>query len=144
MKNLEVAIKTAAATVFGFYLKVHYFHLNSTGPNFYEYHKLTDKIWKDVIDSFDGISEEIRALDMMAPASLLEFQQLSLLEDFTGTGEARAMLYELLLDNDKVIEVLTEANTLAGPHPGLQNFLEGRIDAHEKVGWMIRSIVQGK
>lgn len=142
--NLEISMKIAASTVFCFYLKVHFVHFNITGPNFYEYHKLLDKIYKDVFESFDTIGEEIRSLDMFAPATLTEFKEFSLIEDMAAVGEARAMIYELLLDNDRVLEALKEANNLAADHIGLQNFLQERSDAHEKWGWMLRATAKGQ
>jgi starvation-inducible DNA-binding protein len=143
MKNLEMAMKVASSTVFQFYLKTHFTHLNVIGPNFWEYHKMLDKIYKDVWDSFDGISEQIRSLDIFAPASLSSFEKFGMIEDLNKVGEAKAMIYELLLDNERVIEALTEANTLAVDHVGLQNFLQGRIEVHNKWGWMLRSTVKG-
>src|SRR5271165_2515865 len=101
MQNLEMAMKIASATLFSVYLKTHAIHWNITGPDFFQYHKLTDEIWKSLIDSFDGINEQIRALDIFCPMSFAEFQQLTQIEDMIKPGEAKAMLYELLLDNDK-------------------------------------------
>ena len=144
MKNLEIAMKIASATVFCFYLKTHFVHLNVTGIDFYQLHKLTDEIWKDTIESFDAISEQIRALDIFAPASLGTLKKYSEVEDLDKVGDASSMIYELLLDNETVVETLKEANKLAIEHPGLQNFLQGRIEAHEKIGWMLRSTVKGK
>jgi starvation-inducible DNA-binding protein len=144
MQNLEMVMKIASATLFSFYLKSHMVHFNIIGSDFFQYHKLTDEIWKDTIEEFDGISEQIRALDIFAPASLSEFQELSQIEDMTKPLEAKVMLYELLLDNEKLIEALKEANSLAAPHPGLGNFLQGLIDKHEKTGWFLRATVKGK
>jgi starvation-inducible DNA-binding protein len=144
MKNLEAAMKVASSSVFCFYLKTHFVHLNVVGPNFYEYHKLLDDIYKDVWDSFDAISEQIRTLDIFAPASLIVFNKYSVVEDMEKVTEAQAMMYELLLDNEAVVETLKEANAMATDHPGLQNFLQGRIEAHEKWGWMLRATVKSK
>jgi DNA-binding ferritin-like protein len=82
-------------------------------------------------------------LDIIAPASLSEFQELSQIEDMIKPIEAKAMLYELLLDNEKLIELLKEANSLSVPHPGLGNFLQSLIDKHEKIGWFLRVTVKG-
>ena len=141
MKNLETAIKIATASVFTFYLKVHHAHFNVIGPNFYEYHKLLDDIYKDVWESFDGIGEQVRALDIFTPASLEEFQMLSVVDSAKGVKAAQVMIHELLLDNDKVIGILNEVNILSENHVGLQNFIQGRIDSHEKWGWMLRATV---
>ena len=144
MKNLEVTIKTAAATLFVLYTKVHIFHFNVTGQDFFQLHKMTDEIWKDMVDAFDGLNEQIRALDMVCSTSLTEILELSQIEDEMRVGEAKAMLYELLLDNDKLIEVLKEVNILAEPHPGLQNWVQNQVDKQEKTGWFLRSSIKGK
>ena len=139
-----MTMKIAAATLFQFYSKAHFIHFNITGPNFFEYHKLTDSIWKDSIDAFDGINEQIRALDIFATSSLSSIQELGQIEEMSTPGEARAMLYELLLDNDKLVEILEEANKLTEPHPGLGNFLQGLIDKQEKTAWFLRATISVK
>jgi DNA-binding ferritin-like protein len=53
---------------------------------------------------------------------------------------AELMFDELLSDNQRVIDSLEAAYNLAGDHLGLQNFLQDRIDIHEKHGWMLRAI----
>ena len=141
MKNLETSMKIASASVFCFYLKVHYVHLNITGPNFWAYHKMLDDIYKDVFESFDAISEQVRSLDIFAPASLTEFHKLTVVQDMLSPADPLDMIHELLLDNDKLIDVLSEANMMAEHHLGLQNFLQGRCDAHEKIGWMLRATI---
>ena len=97
-----------------------------------------------MVDAFDGLNEQIRALDMVCSTSLTEILELSQIEDEMRVGEAKAMLYELLLDNDKLIEVLKEVNILAEPHPGLQNWVQNQVDKQEKTGWFLRSSIKGK
>jgi len=141
MKNLETGMKVAAASVFCLYLKTHHVHFNIEGPDFYQNHKMLDKIYKDIWESFDGFGEQMRALDIYAPASLSEFHMLSVVEDSSGVRPAIEMLRELLIDNDKVIGILNQVNALCSNHVGLQNFIQTRVDAHEKWGWMLRATV---
>lgn len=142
--SLKEKIQIALATVFAFYLKTHHFHLNIEGPDFYQYHKLLDKIYKDTFGSFDKLGEEIRALDIYCQATLTSFSHLSLIHDQPTILPAHQMLHELLIDNDKVIHILTEINNLAMEHPGLQNYIQERIDKHEFWGWMLRSTLKGR
>jgi starvation-inducible DNA-binding protein len=144
MKNLESAMKIASATLLSLYLKTHIIHWNVIGSDFYQIHKMTDEMWKDLIDSFDGLNEQIRSLDILTPTSLSEFQELSQIEDVIKLGDAKAMIYELLLDNERFIEILTEVNNLSEPHPGLGNFIQGLIDKQEKMSWFLRAMVKGK
>ncbi len=144
MKNLEVAMKISIATLFSVYMKTHFIHFNVIGTNFYEYHKLTDKIWKDLIDSFDVLGEQIRILDILCPCSMSEFKKLSQVEELTEVGDAKGMLYELLLDTEKLVEVLNETEKLSINHVGLQNVLQGLIEKIEKWSWMLRSTIKNK
>jgi starvation-inducible DNA-binding protein len=138
MRNLEEALKVATASVFHFGLMVHTAHFNVTGPRFYELHLLFERIYKDVEDSFDDFGEQIRALDIFAPLGLSEYLSLSALEDQAALP-AQEMIHALLIENDKVLMTLNEVSQLAQKHIGLQNFIQGRAEAHEKHGWMLRA-----
>ena len=54
------------------------------------------------------------------------------------------MMTKLTTDNGTMIEQLTKTQALAEENNkmGLANFLQDRIDAHEKNGWMLRSIIK--
>jgi len=142
MKNLETAMRVATSSAFGFYLKVHSAHLNIVGPNFFEYHKLLEMIYKDIWDSYDTWAEQMRALDMLAPAGIEEFQMLSIVKDNNPKLSPQEMIYDLLIDNGRLIDLFCGVNALALPHPGLQNFIQSRIDTHAKWSWMLRSTIQ--
>jgi starvation-inducible DNA-binding protein len=140
--NLEHALKVASATIINFYIKVHGVHFNYESNNFYEIHKLTDKIWKYTIENFDGLNEQIRSLDIYCPASFQRFQELSLIKDQVGILPAEEMLRELLMDSDQVIEALNEVNKLALNHLGLQNFVQDSIQSYEKFSWFLRATIK--
>lgn len=138
--NLEQALKVALANSFAFYLKAHNFHWNVEGPDFVQYHDFLGKLYAEVWAAVDAIAEHIRTLDMYAPGSFQRFSELSTVADQLMVPRAELMFEELLSDNQKVIDSLEAAYNLAGDHLGLQNFLQDRIDIHEKHGWQIRAI----
>ena len=142
MTNIESSLKTASASIFGLALKSWNFHLNLVGPNFFEYHKLLDGLYKHLLESFDGMSEQIRTLDMIAPATLASIHSLSIIEDDEQLPPALEMLHELLLDNERLISLLAEVNGLIGSHLGLQNFIQGLIQEQEKWSWILRSSIR--
>jgi starvation-inducible DNA-binding protein len=128
------------ANSFAFYLKAHNFHWNVEGPDFVQYHKFLGKLYAEVWAATDQVAEHIRALDIYAPGSFRRFSELSTVADQLMVPRAELMFEELLGDNQRVIDCLEAAYHLAGDHLGLQNFLQDRIDIHEKHGWMIRAI----
>jgi starvation-inducible DNA-binding protein len=145
MEQLVEALKKAQATSFAFYLKAHNYHWNVEGPNFAEYHEFLGDLYAEVFGAVDAIAEHCRTLDAYVPGSFSRFQELSSIEDELAVPTGRAMMTKLLSDNARVIADLTlayrEAET-AGK-VGIANFLQDRIDIHEKHGWMLRSFTKG-
>lgn len=144
MNDLVQQMKVVLASTFAMYLKAHNFHWNVEGPNFSEYHALFGNIYEDVHGSVDEVAERIRTLDQYAPGSMSRFAQLSVVDDQINIPSARGMVQELLSDNVKVIAELTKAFNLAtkAGKEGLADYFAGRIDVHEKHGWMLRATLK--
>jgi starvation-inducible DNA-binding protein len=145
MSVLGDKMKIVLANSFAFYLKAHYFHWNVEGAEFPQYHDLFAKIYGEVYASIDLTAEYIRTLDEYAPGSFKRFEELSSIETKDSIPSARAMLKELLSDNDKVIGSIIIAMELAGKSPttkSIENFLQERLDAHQKWAWMLRATVK--
>jgi starvation-inducible DNA-binding protein len=141
MKNLGETLRIATASVFHYGLLVHTAHFNVVGPRFYELHLLFERIYTDVESSFDSFGEQIRSLDVYCPAGLEDYLTLSILDDQHKLLPAQKLIHSLLINNDKIINILNEVNVLSDNYPGLQNFIQGRIEAHEKHGWMMRATI---
>lgn len=144
METLLERMRTLLATNFSFYLKLHFFHWNVTGPNFPQYHEFFGDLYEEVFAANDSIAEQIRAIKGFAPGSLSRFSDLSLIKDQIDVIPAEQMLSIAIQDNEKVIEALTVAYRLAEQNAelGLANFLQDRIDIHKKHGWMLRATAQ--
>jgi starvation-inducible DNA-binding protein len=145
MESLVEALKKAQATSFAFYLKAHNYHWNVEGPNFSEYHAFLGDLYAEVFGAVDAIAEHCRTLDAYVPGSFTRFQELSSIEDELAVPTARAMMAKLLSDNQRVLADLQAAHALAeqANKRGIVNFLEDRIDIHDKHGWMLRSFTKG-
>ena len=143
-KELTDAMKVALADTFAFYLKAHNFHWNVTGPDFAQYHSFLGDLWEEVFTGVDLIAEGIRTLDAFAPGSFTRYKELSTIEDELKIPAALDMLKKLSSDNEKVLASLHKAYMLAEKDMkhGISNFLQDRITAHEKWGWMLRSFIK--
>jgi len=141
MEELVKALKIAFSTEFSFYLKSHYFHWNVEGADFFEYHQLFEAIYSEVYESIDPFAENIRKLGSYTPGSYTRLSMLTQIEDETDIIPAKAMIAELLEDNEKIIKVLKLVFELSEREreAGLSNFLAERMDAHRKHGWMLRA-----
>lgn len=144
MSDLAKAAKIAFASEFSFYLKAHNFHWNVEGVNFKQFHDLFGDIYEEVYESIDTFAEQIRAMDSYMPGSYTRFSMLSQIEDETNILDAQSMVTTLLDDNEKMIELLKMIFKLSEENSnyGFSDFIAGRIDAHSKHGWMLRSILK--
>jgi len=145
MDELIKEMKVALASVFSFYLKAHYFHWNVEGPNFPQYHSFFGNLYEEVFNSVDQYAEEIRSLDSYSPGSLGRFKELSKVEDEINIPTAMIMIRQLTDDNLKIISILENINKLANENnkSGLSNFIEDRIDKHNKHAWQLKAISKG-
>jgi starvation-inducible DNA-binding protein len=140
-EQLIESMKVLHATNFSFYLKMHFFHWNVTGPNFPQYHEFFGELYEDIQNAVDDIAEQIRAIEGYAPGSLQRFKDMTLIQDQLEVIPAHEMFMQALSDNNIMIHALTNTYKLADAFGeiGLANYLQDRIIAHKKHGWMIRS-----
>jgi starvation-inducible DNA-binding protein len=143
-KDLVDKLKTCLASTFSYYLKAHYFHWNVEGSNFPQYHEFLKTIYEDAFEAVDDIAERIRTLDAYAPGSLMRFQELSKVDDQLNIPTPVEMLKELETDNRRIIGLLTSASEASEEVKkyGVTNYLQGRIEAQEKLGWMIKATIK--
>ena len=144
MDELIEQMKVTLASTFAFYLKAHGFHWNVEGANFPQYHEFLGDLWEETFGAVDPIAEHLRTLQSYAPASFARYTDLSIIKDELNIPSAMSMMVKLTTDNQAIIEQLTKTQALAEQNKkmGLANFLQDRIDAHEKHGWMLRSITK--
>jgi starvation-inducible DNA-binding protein len=141
MEPLIERLKIVLSTAHSLYLKAHYFHWNVTGPDFAQYHDFLGKVYEQVFESLDEYGERIRILGAYAPGSLSRFGELTRIQDEDTIPAAFDMLYRLSEDNKILLVELEAACKYAEAlgQRGTVNFLEGKIDEHEKLRWMLNS-----
>lgn len=144
MENLIQAMRKVLANSFVFYVKAQNYHWNVEGDDFPQYHGFFGKLYEEVYGSIDTTAEEIRALGDYAPGSLKRFIELSDIQEDVAVPELDQMLMNLFRDNAIMIQSLNAAFDQAENYneQGLMDFLAGRIDAHKKHAWMLRSCIK--
>ena len=137
-------LKVTQADAFTLYLKAHYYHWNIEGPNFPQYHEFLQNFYEDVFGSVDTIAELIRTLNVYAPGTLSRLKSLTTIEESDTIPDAMTMMKNILAENTMMLETLKKTYKMANEEDqiGIANFLQDRIQAHEKHGWMLRSITK--
>ena len=134
-------LKIAFASQYAFAIKAQNYHWNVEGPDFYQRHKMFQKIYEEVYGAVDDFAENIRKIKAYTPASLYRFSALAAIDDEVEILESQAMVAELLRDAEKMQEIMkhlfVEAEALG--HHGLSNFLADRQDAFAKHAWFLRA-----
>lgn len=144
METLIELMKKILADSYAFTIKAQNYHWNVEGPNFPQYHEFFGKLYEEVYSSIDTTAEEIRALGAYSPGSFGRFRELSDIEDETNIPIPTDMVSKLVADNEIILETLKTTFKLADnlDEQGLADYIAGRIDAHKKHGWMLRSIIK--
>jgi starvation-inducible DNA-binding protein len=137
-------LKKVHADAFTFYLKTHFYHWNVEGPNFPQYHDFLQNLYQEVFASVDSIAELIRTLDSYTPGTLTRLKELTSIEETDDVPDAKTMMSRLLQENNILrASLLTAYRTAESTgEVGISNFLQDRIQAHEKHAWMLRSILK--
>jgi starvation-inducible DNA-binding protein len=134
-------LKIAFASQYAFAIKAQNFHWNVEGIDFYQKHKMFQKIYEETYGAVDDFAENIRKIKAYTPASLYRFSALSAVDDEVEILDPQAMVAELLRDAEKMQEIMkvlfVEAENLG--HHGLSNFLADRQDAFAKHAWFLRA-----
>ena len=137
-------LKKEHADAFTFYLKAHFYHWNVEGSDFPQYHDFLQNLYQEVFASIDSLAELIRTLDSYAPGTLTRLKELTTIEETDDVPDAKTMMTRLLQENNILRASLLTAYTTADTtgEVGISNFLQDRIQAHEKHSWMLRSILK--
>ncbi|MCH8685841.1 Dps family protein [Pedomonas mirosovicensis] len=141
--RLADALCRAVADTFSLYLKTLGTHWNIVGPNFYGIHKLTEQQYEDLDEAIDALAERIRGLGYPVPAGFAEFRQFSIIEVESTIKSSEEMLRALIADNEALAKRFREFSNAAqdAQDKFTEDMLIGRIGAHEKNAWMLKSLL---
>lgn len=141
---LQDTMKTILANTVALKYKAQGYHWNVKGMFFPQLHDFFGDLYGELDGAIDPTAEEIRTLGIDAPAGLSAFVGLRTIADGTATTPVD-MIMDLYQGNAEMINLLTRAfdESNAVKKYGMNDFLGGRIDAHEKHAWMLRSIASG-
>jgi starvation-inducible DNA-binding protein len=136
--------KQAMANTFVMYFKAQSYHWNVEGINFPQMHEFFGNLYEELHGAVDPFAEEIRALGEYAPKNLDEVFALKTIDGDNVATTASAMVADLLIANNQSIVTLNKlfGELDAAGEQGFADFVAGRLDAHKKHGWMLKSILK--
>ncbi|WP_026673896.1 Dps family protein [Alkalihalobacterium bogoriense] len=90
------------------YTKLHNYHWNVTGPDFFTLHAKFEEYYTEAATHIDAIAERILTIKGKPLASLKEYLEVSTIEEATGAERARDMVASLATDFETLIEESNE------------------------------------
>ena len=123
--------------------KTQAYHWNVVGPLFHSMHELTEEHYDDLFKAVDELAERIRALGHLAPTSLQEMLNGTVLREDSGRPSTRDMLTNLVRDHEIVARRFRESVLHAEEAKDVvtADLLTERLAFHEKAIWMLRAIL---
>jgi starvation-inducible DNA-binding protein len=138
-------LKTSLADQYVLYLKTQKYHWNVVGPDFYQIHNLLREQYETLAEAIDETAERIRQIGGLAIGTMKEFLDHTRLEEQPGVyPNARDMLHDLLHDHEFTIRNLREAIDEVAEKcddATTADFLTSQAEVHEKMAWMLGSMV---
>lgn len=124
------------------------FHWNLVGPEFHDYHLLFDEQYRQIFQFTDDIAERTRSLGGIALGTMADFIKHSQLKESSGKiPKPQAMVAILLDQHETIIRSLRKAINKTGEDDrdmGTNNFLTDLMEKHEKIAWMLRSLIMSE
>lgn len=141
MDELKASLQVTLANAFFMAFKAHSYHWNVKGLQFSQYHDFFGEIYEDVDGSVDVFAERLRTIGQAAPVSVEELHGYKTFDEDTEVLDLVGMLTSLQEANNQVIDSLNNLfkKASAANEQGIADIAAGRIDAHKKHGWMIKS-----
>lgn len=142
-KSIAEGLANILADTYMLIYKTHAYHWNVEGPLFYSIHNLTEGQYEDMFAAADELAERIRAVGQMAPMSLKEIQELSVIEDSKEKLSAGEMCQTLADDHERIAHRLHALVELAGEHndPVSEDLATERSAFHEQAAWMLKALI---
>ncbi|MCB1338209.1 MAG: DNA starvation/stationary phase protection protein [Maritimibacter sp.] len=141
VKPVAKALAEALADTYRLVFKTHAYHWNVEGALFYPIHTLTETQYENMFAAADEIAERIRALGQIAPSTLNDVIEASIVKDADTLPSAQEMVEDLAADHEKVAKRMHKVITLAEVHedPVTADLMTARSAFHEQAAWMLRA-----
>ncbi len=121
------------------------YHWNVTGAHFHDLHGLFGDQYAKLDLLIDQVAERIRMLGGNAPGTMLEFLKLTCLEEQPGKYPSEEGMVEDLSDDHETL--IRELRRVLERHvdifcdAGTIDFLTTIMQEHEKMAWILRSVL---
>lgn len=119
-------------------------HWNVEGINFQQYHDLFSNIYEDWYGQVDVLAEYIRTVssaDVYVQSNLNAFGAKKTIKTSSGS-DPKVLVGNLSKTNMAIRTAFLNLKKEASDFPGLMNYCDERINAHDKLNWMLKATLK--
>jgi len=141
VKPLVQGLTEALSDTYRLVFKSHAYHWNVEGPLFFSIHQLTELQYTDLFQAADVLAERIRSLGQLAPMTMAEILENSIIKDLDKMPSAQGMVEDLADDHTRVARRFHGLIKLAeeSADPVTADLATSRSAFHEQAAWMLRA-----
>jgi DNA-binding ferritin-like protein len=141
LTHLQAVLEETFAANFVSYYRSHVAHVNTVGRNFYQDHKLLQKIYEYFQDNIDTIAEKIRTVRGTMPNDLSTVLAISTIADVPTAGESLELFTMVLESLEAMIDQYHTLNDAAEAvnYIDISNFAQDQIGQLAKMRWMVEA-----
>ncbi len=143
-ENLINTLNSNLADIAVLYVKLHNYHWNVKGPQFFEVHKVTESYYEYFAEKYDELAERILQLGSKPFSSMKEYLENATIKEETGndfsTGE---VLKSVLSDFNYLVKKLRNTSDVASIEKDntTVNMIDDIVQWLEKNIWMLNATV---
>jgi|TARA_R110002050_G_scaffold275995_1_gene421172 starvation-inducible DNA-binding protein len=142
MKNLTKQLKVIQASSLVMFTKVHNYHWNIKGMQFFPIHEMTEKIYGEFSSIYDDTAERLLQLGDKPIVLLGELSKTSIIKEDEKTDfDAKYVLENILADFEIFMSEFKKLSTLANQNNDNTTvaFADENVAHLEKSIWMIKA-----
>ena len=144
-RSVAEILSKVLADEFLIYTKTLRAHWNLEGMDFHTKHEFFEEHYNAIKRFADSVAERIRKVGHYAPATMQDFLKLTQLsEQYNGDNSSQEYIAALLEDHDAIIIFIREHLTKIEDElkdAGTADFLNGLMQEHEEMAWMLRATI---
>jgi len=124
------------------YTKLHNFHWNIEGKNFFQIHAKLEELYDATAEEIDEVAERVLTLGLRPLASMKDYLEVATIKEVESVGiKSEAVLRSVLEDFSTLIKDLREGIEIAGKHGDevSTDMMIVALENYEKTSWMLRA-----
>ena len=144
MEKLYKLLSDAQSSLFVLFHKTWVFHWNVVGSDFTQLHQLFGEQYNTMFEEIDRLAEHMRYLNIKPLSSLSRMLEVTQIKEAAGSTTADKMLAELLENNEKFCELMSEISEESETQKSYAtaNLVQDLMEAHGKFVWQLRAHLQ--